>query len=536
MDTWDYIVVGAGSAGCVVARRLSDMKNVTILLLEAGPRPASFWIDTPAGMASLFLSEKYNWKYHTEAVPALNNRKIYWPRGKVLGGSSAINGMVYTRGNKRDYDFWSQLGNTGWSWEEVLPYFKKAEDNKKGGNAHRGVGGPLSVSDPAVSLPTVHDFITAASSLDIHETEDLSTCGEDGVGILQATILNGKRNSAYDAYIRPIEKRENLEIRTEAEVRRILLNEQRATGVEILHKGKLLQLHCKHEVIVSAGALASPHILMLSGLGDGTALQQSGIQTTQHLPGVGKNLQDHCSVHVKVETGESNSYNKNLRGWRKYLEGIKYLTTHSGYLALGSSQAAAFIKSHNSVEYSDLEISFRPMTFSFNDNGQADIDPYNAISASIYRVRPSSRGEILLNRENPKEKPLFYPNYLHTEDDRSAMINGIRRARQIFESKPISEYILTEIAPGANITTDQQISDFIDANAKCAYHPVGTCKMGSDNLSVVDSRLRVNGIQGLRVIDASIMPIITSGNTNAPSIMIGEKGASMIIEDFNRAN
>lgn len=528
MTGWDYIVVGAGSAGCVVASRLSENPQVRVLLLEAGASADSFWVRTPAGMAKLFQSRRHNWGFSTEPVPALGDRSIYWPRGKGLGGSSAINGMVYTRGNRRDYDHWEKLGNAGWGWRDVLPYFLRSENNLRGPNAVRGVGGLMTVADPAMRLKSVDDFVEAASRAGIPRIDDLSCAGEEGVGILQATIDSGVRQSAYDAFIKPHLGRANLEVRSGVHVRRVLLSGSVATGIEVQGQEGTQSLHAKREVILCAGALSSPQLLMLSGIGNAPDLQKFGLPVVSHLPGVGRNLQDHCSVHVKVGAVPGSSYNRALRGWRKYLEGARYLVTKSGYLSLPSSLAAAFVRSGDSVDYADLEISFRPMTFSFDDGGGVDVDPYEAFSASVYRVRPASRGELMLRSPDPLEPPAFYPNYLDATEDRVAMVAGLRKVRQILAQEPIASSIRSELSPGASMTSDEQLLQFVEQHAKCAYHPAGTCKMGHDPMAVVDDQLRVHGIERLRVVDASVMPTVISGNTNAPTIMIGEKGADLI--------
>lgn len=529
MESYDYVVVGAGSAGCVVARRLSDDGASRVLLLEAGPPADDFWIRTPAGMAKLFLSERYNWRYSTEPVPALRNRKLYWPRGKTLGGSSAINGMVYTRGNRRDYDHWASLGNDGWGWDDVLPFFKRAEDNERGANSHRGAGGPLRISDPAVLPRSVEAFIEASRQRGIPYVADLSSAGEEGVGVLQVTIRDGVRQSAYDAFVAPVRRRANLTVRTGVHVRRILFHGRQASGVEVLERGEVSEIRALREVVICAGALASPHLLMLSGIGEGAMLQQHGIGVLVDAPGVGQNLQDHFSVHVKALTLPGSSYNFDLLGWRQYWQGFRYLTTKGGYLALGSSLAAAFVRSGPDVEYADLEISFRPMTFTHSDSGAVAVDPYHAISASVYRVRPASRGQVLLRSSDPLLAPSFHPNYLHADEDKQAMLAGLRHVRAILALKPMASCIVREMSPGAAVQSDERLLEFMEEQGKCAYHPAGTCKMGRDTQAVVDSQLRVHGVERLRVVDASIMPTVTSGNTNAPTIMIGEKGADMIL-------
>jgi len=528
---FDYVVVGAGSAGCVVASRLSEQPNCRVLLLEAGPPADDFWIRTPAGMATLFNSEKYNWRFHTEPIPTLDNRKLYWPRGKTLGGSSAINGMVYCRGNRDDYDLWARLGNSGWNWDEVLPYFKRSENNMRGACAYHGADGPLVVSDPAVKHPSILDFVESARRRGIPQVDHFTGLEREGAGILQATIRNGVRHSAFDAFIAPVRQRQNLIVRSGVHVCRLLCKDNEVTGVEVIEKGNVINYEARREVILCAGALASPQLLMLSGIGDGDVLQRHGIRTVMHLPGVGHNLQDHFTARVQALCTPESSYNSDLIGWRKYMQGLRYVLTKSGYLALSSSQAAAFVKSKPDIDFADLEISFRPMTFMYNDTGVVEVDKYHAIGASVYRVRPASRGEIQLRSADPLQAPAFIPNYLQDGEDVEAMLSGMRILRSILKNDPIASRIVKELVPGPSVTTDEQLIDFMRREGHCAYHPAGSCKMGNDAMAVVDERLRVRGIGRLRVVDASIMPTVTSGNTNAPTIMIGEKGADMIRSD-----
>ncbi len=531
MQEYDYIVVGAGSAGCVLATRLSDDSAIRVLLLEAGPPATGFWARTPAGMAKLFRDMRYNWGYFTEPVPTLRNRSLYWPRGKALGGSSAINGMVYVRGSRWDFDHWASLGNPGWEWENVLPYFTRVENYGSGAAPHHGSDGPLAVTDPAVKHPTAIDFIEAARRNGIPRVEAFTGTEQEGVGFLQACIRNGVRQSSYDAFIVPVRHRPNLVVESGVHVRRLLLKDRRAVGVEVLQGNQVRMIAATREVIVSAGALNSPQLLMLSGIGDGDALRRHGIETQVHLPGVGQNLQDHFVVRIQASATPESSYNRALHGWRKYMEGMRYLTTRGGYLALGSSMAAAFAKSSSAVEYADLEISFRPMTFTYHPSGKVDIDEFDAISASVYNTRPASRGEVLLRSSDPLQPPAFVPNFLADQDDVRAMLSGIRRLRAILATEPLASRVIGELTPGRDIRTDDQLLDYMEQEGHCAFHPAGTCKMGNDSMAVVDARLRVHGVDRLRVADASIMPTVTSGNTNAPSIMIGEKAADMIRVD-----
>jgi choline dehydrogenase len=531
MESWDYIVVGAGSAGCIVARRLSDDPSVRVLLLEAGEAPDDFWIRTPAGMAKVIGAERFDWRYMTEPNPQLEGRLIPAPRGKALGGSSAINGMVYTRGNRRDYDHWASLGNTGWSWDDVLPYFKRLEDNARGASELRGEGGPMKVGDVAPVSRAVLAFVEAAGRCGISRRDDLSVAGEEGAGRLQATIHRGLRQTAYDAYIAPVRSRRNLIVRGGVHVTRVNLNGGEATGVEVLQGGAVQSLKALREVVVCTGALNSPQLLMLSGIGNGDHHASGGGATRVHSPGVGQNLQDHCSVHVKASARGGWSFNASLSGWRKYWEGFKYVAARRGYLTASSTPAAAFTRSGEDVPYADLEIGFRPITFTYAASGHVMVDPVPAISANVYRVRPSSRGEVRLKSGDPMHAPVVHTNFMSAPDDMRATIAGIRQIREIFSAAPLAAGVEAEITPGPALRSDEALEGFIRKNGKSAYHPAGTCRMGRDAMSVVDERLRVRGVGRLRVIDASIMPVLTSGNTAAPSMMIGEKGAAMLIED-----
>ncbi|WP_035883415.1 GMC family oxidoreductase [Cupriavidus metallidurans] len=532
MESYDYIVIGAGSAGCVLARRLTDDPTCRVLLLEAGPsREDDFWVRTPAGMGKLFQHEELNWRYFTEPVPTLRNRRIYWPRGKMLGGSSAINGMVYIRGHREDFQHWASLGNPGWGWEDVLPYFRRAETNSRGEGPYRGTEGPLVISEPAVKHASAFAFLEAARQVGIPTVDEFFGVEAHGAGFLPATISKGIRQSAYEAYVAPVKHRTNLVVRAGTLVRRVIIQNNQATGVEIIENGGLRTIAASREVVVSAGALNSPQVLMLSGVGDGAALQRHGIAPVADLPGVGKNLQDHFVVRVQARATKDSSYNHALRGWRKYWEGMRYVTTRSGYLALGSSMVAAFVRSGPEVDHADLEISFRPMTFRYNPNGSVAVDSYAGVGASVYNMRPASRGEVALKSSDPMESPAFMPNYLGDPRDVKVMLAGLREIRRIFATEPLASRVLGELTPGADVRSDEQLVDYMEREGQCAFHPAGSCTMGVGPMAVVDARLRVRGVERLRVVDASIMPTVTSGNTNAPTIMIGEKGADMIMAD-----
>jgi choline dehydrogenase len=531
VGTYDYIVVGGGSAGCAIARALSDRPELRVLLLEAGPPADRFWVHTPAGMAKLYFNRQLNWNYYTEPMPMLHQRRMYWPRGKALGGSSAINGMIYIRGHRNDFDGWRDLGNPGWGYDDVLPYFKSIEHNERGRDDYRAQGGPLWISDPAERVPSCADFIASAERIGIPRTDDLNGAVHDGVGYMQHTIRDGRRQSAYIAFIQPVRDRPNLDVWTDCRVERILFSGREATGVEVLIRGERLELQATREVIISCGSLNSPKLLMLSGIGPGEELGRLGIEVRVDSPGVGANLQDHFYIHCGYRGTPDSSYNQHISGLRKYWQGLRYLLTRRGYLALGSSQVAAFVKSSPEKPYADLQISFRPMSFTYLPSGVVQVDKFPGMGVSVYLLRPHRAGRVTLRSADPAQPPVMAPDFLEDPEDVRVMIAGIRTIRSIMAAAPIASRVVAEEVPGPAVQSDDQILEFMRATGNSAHHQGGTCKMGRDALAVVDERLRVRGTERLRVADASIMPFLTAGNTNAPTIMIGAKAADIILQD-----
>ncbi len=530
-QTYDYIVVGAGSAGCVMASRLSEDAGTTVVLVEAGPPADDFWISTPAGMAKLFLNKRFNWGFTTEDVPTLGGRTVYWPRGMTLGGSSAINGMVYMRGHPLDFDHWADLGNEGWGWDDVLPYFKKSERNERGASELHGGDGLLTVSDAATRHPLTDDFITAASRVGVPHIAELNGPPFEGVSYQQFTIRQGRRDSTYTAFVKPVLHRRNLTVATDTRVTRLAIENGAATGIEVLRNGRPETIAARREVILCAGALGSPQLLMLSGIGNGADLQKFGIPLVRDLPGVGRNLQDHWYATFVMKVNAESSSNQNLHGLRKYIEGMRYLLTRRGLLALGSSAVSAYVRSTPDWPQPDIQLAIRPITLKFREDGGVEVDREPGVSGVASLVGPKSVGHMELVSPDPMRAPAFHPNYLSDPEDIRRTLIGMRLFRQICATEPLAGRIVAEISPGPKVTTDEQLLEHLQKNGNTGWHQCGTCKMGSDEMAVVDRELRVRGVGRLRVVDASIMPRITSGNTNAPTIMIAEKAADMVRRD-----
>jgi len=531
-DAFDFVIIGAGSAGCVLANRLTESGRHRVLLLEAGGEDRNLWIHIPLGYGKNFTNPNVNWLYTSEQEAATGNRRISQPRGKVLGGTSSINGLVYIRGQREDYDRWRQLGNAGWGYDDVLPYFRKAEDQQRGADAYHGVGGPLTVSDPSEPHPLCEAYIAAAEQCGYPRNPDFNGARQEGFGYVQVTLRNGLRSSTATGYLRQARRRKNLSVITRAHATRILFSGKSATGVEFLHRGQQRSVNARCEVILAGGAFNSPQLLQLSGLGPAALLRDFGIGVIADMPAVGANLQDHYNGRFVYQSTEAFTLNDVVNNFgRGVLEALRYLFMRKGFLTMGASYAAGFLRTDPAVPTPDIQMGL--MLFSADKAG-ADLHRFSGFTMLVRLLRPESRGTVLIQSADPLHAPAIRPNYLATAKDCEVLLAGMKAVRRIADTPAMRRYIAREIEPGASCANDEDMLDYLRRRGGISYHPVSTCRMGNDAAAVVDERLRVHGVQGLRVVDASIMPTIISGNTNAPTIMIAEKGAEMILQDTAR--
>jgi choline dehydrogenase len=537
MADYDYIVIGAGSAGCVLANRLTASGRERLLLLEAGGSDRSPWIQVPIGYGRTFNDPRFNWMYEAEPDPTLDNRTQFWPRGKVLGGSSSINAMVFVRGQPGDFDDWAAAGNPGWSWREVLPYFRKLEDHPFGEKEFHGVDGPLTVSDVSANVhPLCQSFLAACDSLGIARTADFNGSRSEGAGLWEVNIKDGVRASTSNAYLKPAARRPNLEIRTRAQATRVLFEGGRATGVEFLESGTVRVARASREVILAAGAVNSPQLLELSGVGDALLLRRFGITVVANSAAVGQGLQDHLAVNYYYRSRVPTLNNELAPFLGKLRAGLRYAFGKGGPLAMSVNQAGAFLRSRDGLARPNLHIYFNPASYSTTTLGTTrrllKPDPYAGFLVSFNTCRPVSRGSIHIRSVDPLKSPAIRPNALSAAADIADVLQGSRMIRRIVAAQPLAGLVEAEREPGSAVTAEAEVLADFRRRAGSVFHPCGTCAMGSDpRTSVLDRRLRVRGVSGLRVVDASAFPNITSGNINAPTIMLAEKAADLIVED-----
>ena len=530
---YDYIVVGAGSAGCVLAARLSEDPATQVLLLEAGPADRSFWIHLPIGYGKTMWSKTYNWCFETDPDPNMNGRRIYWPRGKTLGGSSSINGLIYIRGQREDYDHWAALGNEGWGHDEVLPYFIRSEGNQRGASAYHGGDGPLKVSDIGAEHELIEAFIAGAGERGVPRSDDFNGALQEGAGYYQLTTSKGWRCSTAKGYLTPARRRSNLRIETEAHATGLVIENGRAVGVRYRRGGAMREARCRAEVLLAAGSIQSPQLLQLSGIGPAPLLRRFGIPVVHDLPGVGENLQDHLQIRLIFECSKPITTNDALNSWLGQARlGLQWLLFRSGPLAVGINQGGCFMRALPG-EAQTPDIQFHVATLSADMAG-GKVHPFSGFTMSICQLRPESRGHIRIRSTDPFEPPEMQPNYLATDLDRRTAVAGVRAARAIAAAPAMRPYVKREVKPGPEAADDAALLEYCRNHGATIFHPTGTCRMGTDPMAVLDARLRVRGVAGLRVVDCSAMPTLVSGNTNAPAVMMAEKAVDMIREDARR--
>jgi choline dehydrogenase len=527
--TYDYVIVGAGSAGCVLANRLTASGRANVLLIEAGPRDTNPWIHIPIGYGKLFATPAVNWSYQSEPEPELGGRRIFTPRGKVLGGSSSINGLVYIRGAREDFDEWARLGNRGWGYDDVLPYFKRAEDQSRGANDWHGAGGPLAVSDPPDRHELADAFIAAAAECGVAPNDDFNGARLDGAGYYQATARNGRRASAAVAYLRPAERRPNLRVLTDTLVERVRFAGTRAVGVDFTARGGRASVDAKRAVILCGGAFNSPQLLELSGVGERARLEALGIPVVLDAPGVGAGLQDHYYVKTVWKCTRPITFNDDMSSVRRKL-GVawRYVTARRGPLTVSAGYAGAFARTRPDARSPDVQLYF--INFSTDKMGTR-LHPFSGFTGSMSPLRPESRGDVHAVSADPRTPPAIRYNYLSTEGDRRTVVAGMKLVRRVMSAPAMARYVAAEHAPGPRVQSDDEWLDYCRKAGGTVYHSTSTCRMGSDPLAVVDDALRVRGLAGLRVVDAAVMPNVVSGNTNAATIMIAERAADLIANE-----
>ncbi|HYM02573.1 MAG TPA: choline dehydrogenase [Stellaceae bacterium] len=531
--TFDYIIVGGGSAGCVLANRLTASGRHRVLLLEAGGEDRNPWIHIPIGYGKLFRDRKLNWLYETEPEPELNNRRIIQPRGRVLGGSSSINGLIYIRGQKEDFDRWRQLGNVGWSFDEVLPYFKRSEDQQRGADELHGAGGPLAVSDQTEPHELCDAFIAAAEEAGHPRNDDFNGASQEGAGYFQTTMRRGRRCSAAVAYLHPVRSRPNLRVLTGALTSKVLVENREATGIAFYHQGEAWTARASGEVILAAGAIASPQLLQISGIGPAALISDFGLVVVHDLPGVGEDLQDHLQSRLVYRCTKRITLNDDVGSvLRSVGIGLRYALLRKGPLTVSAGYAGGFFRTDPRLATPDVQVHF--IAFSTTKMGDK-LHDFPGFTASVCQLRPESRGSVRIRSSNPTATPAIRLNYLAAETDRRTMVAGLKLTRAIMQASAMKPYIVDEVEPGPACISDEDLLRHIRARASTIYHPTCTCRMGEDAAAVVDARFRVRGLGKLRVVDGSAMPALISGNTNAAIIMMAEKGSDMILEDAQSA-
>ncbi|MCO8574772.1 choline dehydrogenase [Burkholderia multivorans] len=534
--SFDYVVVGAGSAGCVLAHRLSEGGRHTVCLLEAGPADNYMWIHVPIGYGKTMFHPVYNWGFHTDPDPNMHNRRLYWPRGRTLGGCSSINGLIYVRGQQQDYDHWAALGNRGWSWRDCLPYFRRLEHNTLGEGPTRGIGGPLWASTIRQRHELVDAFITASNRLGVRSVDDFNTGDQEGVGYYQLTTRNGLRCSTAVAYLKPARGRLNLHVETDAQALKVLFDGTQARGVRYVRHGETHDVHARREVVLAAGALQSPQLLQVSGVGPAALLSRLGIPIVADRAGVGENLQDHLQIRLIYEVTKPITTNDALHSWfGRAKMGLQWALMRGGPLAVGINQGGMFCRALPESATPDIQFHFSTLSA---DSAGGSVHPFPGCTYSVCQLRPESRGTVRIRTDDARDAPSIQPNYLDTELDRRTTVAGVRFARRVAATEPMASLMKREVRPGADAQTDDELLEFCREYGQTIFHPSGTAKMGvaSDPLAVVDERLRVYGTRGLRVVDCSIMPTLVSGNTNVPIVMVAEKASDMILEDAREAD